>query len=67
MKYNITTAELIREGIKNILENKKNDVYFRLIANKIECDEEESSEIISKINNLSKDDLIVTREEELEI
>ena len=50
--YNITATELIREGIKNILNNKKNDIYFKLISNKTEYDEKESSEIISKINNL---------------
>ena len=27
------------EGIKNILTNKKNDIYFKLITNKTECDE----------------------------
>ena len=37
--YNITATELIREGIKNILTNKKNDIYFKLITNKTECDE----------------------------
>ena len=31
--YNITVTELIREGIK------KNDIYFKLITNKTECDE----------------------------
>ena len=29
--YSITATELIREGIKNILNNKKNDIYFKLI------------------------------------
>ena len=65
--YNITTAELIREGIKNILTNKKNDIYFKLITNKTECYEKESAEIMSKINNLSEEDLTVTREEIFEI
>jgi hypothetical protein len=65
--YNITATELIREGIKNILTNKKNDIYFKLITNKAECDEKESAEIISKINNLSEEDLTVTREEIFEI
>ena len=37
--YNITVTELIREGIKNILTNKKNDIYFKLITNKTEYDE----------------------------
>ena len=50
--YSITATELIREGIKNILNNKKNEIYFKLISNKTEYDEKESSEIISKINNL---------------
>ncbi len=65
--YNITATELIREGIKNILTNKKNDIYFKLITNKTECDEKESAEIMSKINNLSEEDLTVTREEIFEI
>ena len=65
--YNITASELIREGIKNILTNKKNDIYFKLITNKTECDEKESAEIMSKINNLSEEDLTVTREEIFEI
>ena len=65
--YNITATELIREGIKNILTNKKNDIYFKLITNKTECDEQESAEIMSKINNLSEEDLTVTREEIFEI
>ena len=65
--YNITATELIREGIKNILTNKKNDIYFKLITNKTECYEKESAEIMSKINNLSEEDLTVTREEIFEI
>ena len=65
--YNITATELIREGIKKILTNKKNDIYFKLITNKTECDEKESAEIMSKINNLSEEDLTVTREEIFEI
>ena len=65
--YNITATELIREGIKNILTNKKYDIYFKLITNKTECDEKESAEIMSKINNLSEEDLTVTREEIFEI
>ena len=65
--YNITATELIREGIKNILTNKKNDIYFKLITNKTEWDEKESAEIMSKINNLSEEDLTVTREEIFEI
>ena len=65
--YNITATELIREGIKNILTNKKNDIYFKLITNKTECDEKESAEIMSKINDLSEEALTVTREEIFEI
>ena len=34
------------------LQEYKNDIYFKLISNKTEYDEKESSEIISKINNL---------------
>ena len=57
--YNITATELIREGIKNILNNKKNEVYFKLISNKTEYDEKESSEIVSKINNLKKLQILI--------
>ena len=49
------------------LQEYKNDIYFKLITNKTECDEKESAEIMSKINNLSEEDLTVTREEIFEI
>ncbi|MCB8564520.1 ribbon-helix-helix domain-containing protein [Fusobacterium ulcerans] len=59
-KYNISTSDLIREGIEKVLKEKKNNIYYKL-TNFSECSEEETNEIIEKLDKISTEDLKIVR------
>jgi len=48
--YNIPTSDLIRKGIKMILEAKKSEAYYRLTADIEETTQKETDEIIERLN-----------------
>lgn len=61
--YNIPTSDLIRKGIKMILNAKKSEAYYRLTANIQEGTVEETKEIMEKLNSYTDEELeIVERE-----
>lgn len=61
--YNIPTSDLIRKGIEMILKSKKSEAYYRLTANIPTGTEEETKEIIDRLNKYTDDELeIVERE-----
>lgn len=62
--YHKNMSDLIREGITKVLEEKKNDIYYRL-TNFPECSQEETDEIIAELNNLSEDDLTIVKTERI--
>lgn len=59
-KYNISTSDLIREGIEKVLKDRKNNIYYKL-TNFTECSEEETNEIIEKLNKIPARDLKIAK------
>lgn len=65
--YNIPTSELIRKGIEMILKAKKSEAYYRLTANIPTGTEEETREIIDKLNKYTDDELEIVERESMVI
>ena len=61
--YNIPTSDLIRKGIKMILEAKKSEAYYRLAADIEETTQKETDEIIERLNKYNDDELEITEKE----
>ena len=61
--YNIPTSDLIRKGIKMILEAKKSEAYYRLTADIEETTQKEADEIIERLNKYNDDELEITDKE----
>lgn len=65
--YNIPSSELIRKGIEMILKEKKSEAYYRLTANIQEATEEETKEIMDKLNSYTDKDLEIVEHESVVI
>ena len=61
--YNIPTSDLIRKGIKMILEAKKSEAYYRLTADIEETAQKETDEIIERLNKYNDDELEIVEKE----
>ena len=61
--YNIPTSDLIRKGIKMILEAKKSEAYYRLTADIEETTQKETDEIIERLNKYNNDELEIAEKE----
>ena len=61
--YNIPTSDLIRKGIKMILEAKKSEAYYRLTADIEETTQKETGEIIERLNKYNDDELEIVEKE----
>ena len=61
--YNIPTSDLIRKGIKMILEAKKSEAYYRLTADIEETTQKENDEIIERLNKYNDDELEIVEKE----
>lgn len=61
--YNIPTSDLIRKGIKMILEAKKSEAYYRLTADIEEITQKETDEIIERLNKYNDDELEIAEKE----
>ena len=61
--YNIPTSDLIRKGIKMILEAKKSEAYYRLTADIEEATQKETDEIIERLNKYNDDELEIVEKE----
>lgn len=61
--YNIPTSDLIRKGIKMILEAKKSEAYYRLTADIEETTQKEADEIIERLNKYNDDELEIVEKE----
>lgn len=64
--YHRNVSDLIREGISKVIEEKKNDIYYKL-TNFPECSQEETDEILSELNKLTSDDLIIVKTERIKL
>jgi len=65
--YKTSVSELIREGLAKVIEEKKNDVYYRLTHEVEECSKQETTEILNELNKLTKEDLEVVEVEDEKI
>lgn len=65
--YNIPTSDLIRKGIKMILEAKKSEAYYRLTADIKETTQKETDEIIERLNKYNDDELEIAEKESVVI
>ena len=61
--YNIPTSDLIRKGIKMILEAKKSEAYYRLTADIEKTTQKETDEIIERLNKYNDDELEIAEKE----
>lgn len=61
--YNENLSELIREGLTKIIEERKNDVYYKLTHNVEVLDKKESKEIIDELKSMDSKDLEVVKTE----
>lgn len=61
--YNIPISDLIRKGIKMILEAKKSEAYYRLTADIEETTQKETDEIIERLNKYNDDELEIVEKE----
>ena len=61
--YNIPTSDLIRKGIKMILEAKKSEAYYSLTADIEETTQKETDEIIERLNKYNDDELEIAEKE----
>lgn len=58
--YHITLTEIIKEAVSEYVSKLKNDPFYKLTVNVKDAEEDESNEILSSINNLTDDDLIIS-------
>ena len=58
--FNMSMTDLVRNGVREYIEELKKDPFYRLTANVRDADEAETSEILSAIDNLSDDDLTIS-------
>ena len=65
--YNIPASDLIRKGIKMILEAKKSEAYYRLTADIEETTQKETDEIIERLNKYNDDELEIAEKESVVI
>ncbi len=58
--YHISITDLIKNAIKEYVDELKHDPYYRLTVNVQEASAEETEEILSVIESMSDDDLKIT-------
>lgn len=64
--FNITCSEFIRNAIKKELEEKKNDFIVKL-SDVPFCDDNEEKELVNILNNLTEEDLSVSKRETVKL
>lgn len=58
--FNMTVTDVVKEAVREYLEKMKKDPFYRLTVNVEEASVSESEEILSEINNLNDDDLVIS-------
>jgi len=58
--YHISVTDLIKNAIKEYVDELKRDPYYRLTVNVQEASSEETEEILSAIESMSDDDLKIS-------
>ena len=58
--FNMSVTDLIKNAVKQYLAELKSDPFYRLTANVQDASEEETSDILNEIEELTNDDLIIS-------
>ena len=58
--FNMSMTDLVRNGVREYIEELKKDPFYRLTANIQDADEAESAEILSAMEGMSDDDLTIS-------
>ncbi len=61
--YNENLTSLVREGLAKIIEERKNDIYYKLTHNIETLESEESKEIIDELKKMKPEDLEIVETE----
>lgn len=65
--YDMTLTDVMRQALKEYIEEKKKDPFYRMTANIPEASEDESKEAFHDLDQLSDDDLKIVRSDTFEI
>ena len=58
--FNISVTDLVKQAVKEYIEELKNDPFYRLTVNVEDASAEETEEILAEIDCLNDDDLSIT-------
>ena len=58
--FNISVTDLVKQAIKEYIEELKNDPFYRLTVNVEDASTEETEEILAEIDRMDDDDLSIT-------
>ena len=58
--FNISVTDLVKQAIKEYIEELKNDPFYRLTVNVEDASAEETEEILAEIDRMDDDDLSIT-------
>ena len=58
--FNISVTDLVKQAVKEYIEELKNDPFYRLTVNVEDASAEETEEILTEIGRLNDDDLSIT-------
>ena len=57
--FNMSVTDLIKNAVKEYLDELKSDPFYRLTTNVEDISEEETAEILAEIDGMSDDDLTI--------
>lgn len=57
--FNMSVTDLIKNAVKEYLNELKSDPFYRLTANVQDASEEEAAEILEEIEGMTDDDLTI--------
>ena len=58
--FNISVTDLVKQAVKEYIEELKNDPFYRLTVNVEDASTEETEEILAEIDRMDDDDLSIT-------
>ena len=58
--FHMSVTDLVRNGVHEYIEELKKDPLYRLTAHVQEAEDEETADVLSAIDSLSDDDLIIS-------
>ena len=58
--FHTSVTDLVRNGVREYIEELKKDPFYRLTANIQDAEEAESAEILSAMEGMSDDDLTIS-------